>query len=217
MSKWIPIVLLLVVTALLAGFVAYRLKPSTEVRVSVTVEKIRDISHLATTEYTLSAYAHGKYDSRTLWSELGVGDEKITDLVFAFCRGTVRGRVDMEKATIDVQEAADGGHVSIHFKRGSVLVSGVEIDPDDPKAFEIISAREILIPRGVFKPATPGQKQALQRLAMQKLQEVAINSGIVEKTMENAKTVLGEFVGALGYRATITFDENAYDPSASEE
>ena len=38
---------------------------------------------------------------------------------------------------------------------------------------------------------------------------------IIDKTKENAKTVLSEFVGAFGLQAVIEFDAKAYDPEAT--
>ena len=208
MSKRITMGFLLVVTALVAGGVSHWLSRSTQADVRVTVESIRKVAELATVEYRLAAIVEKKYHS-DLWI---FGDVE-SDHLFGLYTGAVRGRVDLENATVDIQNEADGDYVSIHFKRGSVLISGVEIDPEKDH-FELISIEgrsRISFTAG----ATDGQRKALQQVALREIRESAIKTGIVEKTMSNAITVLSDFLGALGYRATVTFDEDAYDPSAS--
>ncbi len=211
MTKTVALAMLFVfvVAALVGGGVAYWLKPSANVRVSVHVDQIRNSAHLATVEYRLSAFVDKEFTSN-----VGFGHQEVSDYVIAKCTGTVTGRVDLdkEKAAINVQEGAEGRQVSIHFKRGSVVISDVAIDLSKTNTFETISCREKLRLIGFLKPATSGQRDEMHRLAMQKIRDTAIETGIVEKTMENAKTVLGNFVGAFGYRVTVTFDEKAYDP-----
>jgi len=209
MRKWIPVVLLMVATAVIAGFVAYQLKPSAETRVTVTVEKIRKIAHLATVEYTLTGFAR-----QVFTSSIGFGQRKPSDYVISYCTGKITGRVDLEKATVDIQEGGDVPQVSIHFERGSIVVSDVEVRPGD---IETISVRDELTGLFPFKAAGNAQRNGVQDKALEQIRQAAIDSGIVEKTKENAQTVLGDFLGSLGYQATITFDENAYDPSAASQ
>jgi len=212
MRKLIPVVLLMVATAVVAGFVVYQLKPSAETRVSVTVEKIRRIAHLATVEYTLSGFARQVFTSSTGLSDIGIGERKRSDYVISYCTGKITGRVDLEKATIDVQEGGDIPRVSIHLEPGSIVISDVEVRPED---IETISVRDELSGCFFYKPATNSQRNGVQRTALKEMKQSALKSGIVDKTKENARTFLSDFLGSLGYQATITFDENAYDPSAS--
>jgi hypothetical protein len=53
--------------------------------------------------------------------------------------------------------------------------------------------------------------------AREQMRKAALAENLVEKTKENAKTILSGFVGSLGYGATITFDEKAYDPAQPEK
>lgn len=200
-------VLLVLLTAIVAGGVVYLIKPSTVVKSSVTVEQMKKIAQLATTEYTLGTFAEQAYYSNTLFKK-----KELSDYAIARVTGKVKGSVDLEKATIEVQESKENPQVSIHFKRGSVLISGVEIDQNDKDAQRVLSCREKLRVKGLLNPISPSQRDALLQTALQEIAKTAIKVGIVEKTMEHAKTVLGDFVGALGYRANITFDEKAYDP-----
>lgn len=209
MSKTIKIAMLLIVTALVAGGVSYYLSRSTHANVRVTVESIRKVAELATVEYRLAAILDKKY-----FSNIGFGIKKQTDYLIAIYTGAVRGRVNLENATVDIQKKADGNYVSIHFKRGSVLISGVEVDPEKDH-FEMISCQG---ERWIgTKGASDGQRRRLQKEGLRSIRESAIKTGIVEKTKENAKAVLSDFLGALEYRAVITFDEKAYDPSASKD
>lgn len=65
-----------------------------------------------------------------------------------------------------------------------------------------------------FNPPTDAQREALRTEALSEIRKAALNQGIVEQTIENAKTALSEFTGALGIEAVIEFDEDAYDPDA---
>jgi len=207
MSKAIKIAILVILPALVAGGVSYYLSHSTRAEARVTVESIRKVAELATVEYRLAAILDKKY-----FSNVGFGMKKQTDYLIAVYTGAVRGRVDLENATVDIQKKADGNYASIHFKRGSVLISGVEVDPEKDQ-FEMMSCQG---ERWIgTKGASDSQRRGLQQEALRSIRESAIKTGIVEKTKENAKTVLSDFLGVLEYRAIITFDENAYDPSAT--
>jgi hypothetical protein len=205
MAKTMTIVLVLL-TAIVAGGFVYLLKPSTQVHTSITVEQIKAIAKLGTAEYTVSAVRDQGFKSRGI-----IG---YSDWVVVICRGKVTGSVNMEKVTVDVKEAADERHVSIHFGPGSVEVSGVEFDPNDAEPERVISAHEKM-GNILGKPANAEQRTGMTNEARKDIRKAAIEAGIVKRTMENAEIALSAFISSFGYRATITFDEKAYDPSAS--
>jgi hypothetical protein len=159
-------------------------------------------------KYRLSAFADQLYKSDVI---PGLWDE-VSDYVIVRCTGTVTGSVDMEKVTIHVVDAAEGRRVSIHFERGSVTISGVNTDQKEGGELEVISCREKLKIKGAFHSASSAQRKRLEELTKEKIYKAAIDTGIVTKTMENAKSILNNFVGAFGYQAIVTFDENAYAP-----
>ncbi len=203
MINSIKIAMLIIAAALVAGGVTYWLAQSTHPDARITVEGIRRVAELATVEYRLAAMVDQTYES-SAWI---FGDFE-SDHLIAMYTGAVRGRVDLDNATVGTQSDADGDYVSIHFKRGSVLISGVEIDPEKDQ-FDLISCGGV----NLGSSATDGQRKALRKEALSKIIETAFKTGIVEKTIENATTALSTFVSALGYRAVVTFDEHAYDPS----
>lgn len=205
MSKTIIIVLL---TAIVAGGIVYVLKPAAQVHTSVTVEQIKAIAKLGTAEYTVSAVRDRGFTSRGI-----IGH---TDWVVVICRGKVIGSVNMDSVTVDVKEASDDRHVTIHFGRGSVEVSGVEYDPNDAESVRVISCHE-RIGQLMGNPASADQRTAMQHEAEKDIRRAAICAGIVENTIENAKTALTHFVSAFGYRADITFDDEAYQPSDADK
>jgi hypothetical protein len=222
MTKTVAVmmVFVFVVAAIVGGGVAYRLKPSAEVHVSVTIEEIRKIAQLATVEYTVTGYARQLFESRF------IGPKPVpTDYVFSYVTAKITGSVDLDKATIDVQKGGDTPHVSIHFKRGSIKVEEIvparTPDIDNPGQFirnpDTVSARSEI--KGVFLFSPAGQKELdmVEALAFKHMKKAALASDIVEKTKENAKIILSGFVGSLGYGATITFDENAYDPAQPDK
>ena len=203
MKQSSKIMIVIIVTALVAGGVGYLLtQKGPDVR--VTVQSIRKIASLATVEYRLAALMDKTYRSQ------GVFKKVDSSRMIAYYTGAVKGSVDLEKTDIGISDEADGRHVSIHFKRGSIVVSGVEIIPGED------SMREITCNvKQFFKPPTDNQREALRQEALKIIKQKAIEQGIIDKTKENAKTVLSEFVGAFGLQAVIEFDEKAYDPEAT--
>jgi hypothetical protein len=53
---------------------------------------------------------------------MGFGRKSQTDYLIVVYTGAVRGHVDLENATVDIQTKAEGNYLSIHFKRGSVVI-----------------------------------------------------------------------------------------------
>ncbi len=199
-------IMLVVLTAIVAGGIVYLLKPATQVHTSVTVEQIKAIAKLGTAECTVSAVRDEGFES--------TGVLGLSDYVVVIVRGKVTGSVDMEKATVDVNEASDDRHVSINFGPGSIEVSNVEHDPSHPD--RVISAHEKMdSPFWKGKPASQNQIERMKNEARVQLRLAALGAGIVERTKQNAQVVLSTFVGQLGYRANVTFDPKAYEPSAS--
>ena len=203
MKQLTKMVMLLIVTALVAGGVAYSLAPKGP-DARVTVQSIRKIAHLATVEYRLAALMDQAYYSDAVFTNVR------SSRMIAYYTGAVKGSVDLEKTDIDVTDEAEGGRVSIHFNRGSIMISGVEIVPGEDSMKEILCEKKT-----GFNPPTENQREGLRQKALKIIRQKAIEQGIIDKTIENATTVLSEFVGALGLQAVIEFDENAYDPAAS--
>jgi hypothetical protein len=201
MKQWIKIAVLVIVTAMVAGGISYWLtQRGPDAR--VTVQSIRKIAYLATVEYRLAALMDQTYQSQSLFTKVD------SSRMIAYYTGTVKGSVDLEKADIAIDDHPNGGRVSIHFKPGSIVVSGVEIIPGEDSYKEITCYTKPL-----FNPPTDNQRERLRGAALNIIRQKAIDQGIVDKTIANAKTVLSEFVGAFGLQAVIEFDANAYDPA----
>ncbi len=205
---WIKAGLVLVAVAVASTSVTYWLTPKGPEAV-VTVQSIRKIAQLATVEYHLSTFL-----DETFKSSIGIGDVDSSRMI-AYYTGAVKGFVDLEK--VDLRQIAakvsdtgePRGRVAIHFGRGSVVVSGVEFVPGTDSMKE-----EVVWTKTLFNPPSDNQREAMRRTALQAIRDAAIERGIVDKTMENARLVLSEFVAGFGLTAEITFDENAYDESA---
>ena len=217
MSKAINGVLLVLVTALVVGGAVYRLKPSTEVDVTVILQKMRDISELATTEWTLSAFVEQEFKSKLvdLPKPLEFLEPKIeSDFVIGCFTGTVRGSVDVGKAKIDLQETAKGREISIYFPHNSILISEADLDNEKSK---LISCRERSKGVQLLHAANEAQRRGMRSRAEAEIRTTAIQYGIVDKTKKNAEAVLSNFVSPFGYRVKVSFDEKAYDPGAAPE
>jgi hypothetical protein len=201
-------VFVFVVATLVGGGVVYWLKPSTNVLMTVTIEQIRNLAELTTCEYYISGTSEQEYSS-----SIGIFGKKVSDYVTLWAKGTIKGSVSLaeDKTTINVKD--EPREISIHFKRGSVIISEIIIDWHDSLAFRAVSCRQHLI-RGFDFLKSAGEKETgTMRLAlMDTLYNQAIDNGIVEHTEKQAETVLKKFCGTLGYNVVVTFDEKAYDP-----
>ena len=218
MYKAFTTVLLVLFTALIAAGVVYWLKPSSQVDVTVVIQKMRDISELATTEWTLATFVEQEFKSKLLDLPKGLEilEPKIeSDFVIGCYTGTVRGSVDMGKAIVEQQSTDGGRRISIRFPRNSVLISKTNLDNDRSK---LISCRERLKQKGIqiLKPANEAQRQGMRRRAEAEIRAVAIQYGIVNTTQNNAEKVLTNFVSPFGYQVTVKFDKDAYDPAAPD-
>lgn len=206
--NWIKAGLVLIAVAVASTSVTYWLTPRGPESV-VTVERIRKIAQLATVEYHLSTFL-----DETFRSSIVLRDVKSSRMI-AYYTGSVKGFVDLEKVDLRVIAAGvsdngePSGRVAIHFGRGSVVVSGVEFVPG-----EDIMKEEVVWTKPLFNPPTDNQREAMRNKALQTIRDAAIERGIVDKTMEEARIVLSEFVKGFGLEAEITFDEKAYDESA---
>jgi hypothetical protein len=205
---WIKAGLVLIAVAVASTSVTYWLTPKGPEAV-VTVQSIRKIAQLATVEYHAATL-----QDQTFQSSIGLGDVDSSRMI-AYYTGAVKGAVDLEK--MDLREivagvsenGGRGGRVAIHFQRGSIVISGVELVPGEDSMKEITVWR-----RTGFNPPSDNQREGMRREALQAIRDAAIERGIVDKTKENARLFLSEFVAGFGLTAEITFDENAYDEDA---
>jgi hypothetical protein len=206
MSNWIKIAIVIIATALLTAGISKWLSGSSQTKVSISVESIRALSYLTTTEYTLSAMVEKSYKSDMIFKDV------TSDHAIAVVRGKVKGSVDLENAIITIhrktRNEAGNDSVSIHFPRGSMHVSGVEVEES-----RVFSCRGVTLTNLVTKGASDNQKNELARVAREEIKKSAINTDIVNRTMDNAKNALCGFVGSFGFIVNITWDEKVYDPA----
>jgi hypothetical protein len=206
--KLIKMVLTMVLVAVVSAGVAYWLtSKGADTKVTVTVQSIRKIAHLATVEYRLSTL-----QERTFRSSYGLGTTDSSKML-AYYTGTVKGSIDLEKIEVQLEDAdvrtseKDDGrrHASIHFPRGSIVIKDVALVPGEDSMREIVTWK-----RTGFNGPSDNQREAVRQEALKTILQTAIKQGIVEKTKENARMILSEFLSGFGIEADITFDEKAY-------
>jgi hypothetical protein len=213
--KWTQVVLLVVIVAVVSGGSAYWLTPR-GVDARVTVQSIRKVAQLATVEYRLSTLLEKKF--RSNWG-LGTCD---SSKMLAYYTGTVKGSIDLEKIEIQLKNAdvgasdvGDGrGRATIHFPRGSIVIKDVALVPGEDSMREIVTWK-----KAGFNGPSDSQRERVRQEALKTILQTAIKQGIVEKTKDNAKIILSEFLGGFGIEADVTFDEEAYytdDPNLAE-
>jgi hypothetical protein len=181
----------LLVTAVLAALVAatlmYFFKPQEPApRVDVSIESIQRVAELATIRFNEAVmYPYKKPKKFLEWKNAKL-------LVLA--KGTVVGRVDLKKASMERDEEART--VTIRFAKDAVIVSDPEI-----KKLEVIT----LANPNIFHPLNDDDRNKATKNAMGLLKSTAIDGGIREMTKDEAVTVLSAFVSELGYTAEVVF------------
>lgn len=168
----------------------------------VTVDQIKKIAQLATIDYHLSVtHYHEKPP---------VGLEWLPAKLFATVRGDIKGSVDMKKADINITNEKDKKLVKIVFPKGSVIISNPEIGAKD------ISFLTCSNPNP-FHPLKDKDYTAAQREAIKAMVKTAKDDGIAVKTAREAKTILGNFLAALGFQSEITFEDKKLNAAVMQE
>lgn len=161
----------------------------------VMIDGIVNVARLATINCYVSTHCFfDKTESK--WTDLDWlwGEPKV--LVLA--SGCIEGSVEMDKATIKVSDDPADPWVKVAFGPGAVKISYPEVGPGDIDAVDADNC--LLYDRISNRERNQAKTEAQIRLWM-----AALKLGIVEKTMKEAETVLGEFLASLGYRCEVTF------------
>ena len=190
MGKSIGLVL---VGALVAGGLMFALKrpgQSGKTDVVVTVDHIKEVAKLATTEYYISTFVEETKAKQ--WYEW----KKAKYIVFL--KGVVTGSVDLKQVDLDVD--SEGKRVVITFKKGAVSITDPQIGVDDIRFITVSNPN-------VFNPISDSDWKKGHDDAVKELKQAAMKAGIVAKTKAEAQTVLTAFLGALGYDCTVKFEE----------
>lgn len=222
--NWMKTILLVVAAAVIGAGGAYWLAPKSKetTTVIVTVEGIRKVAQLAAVEYRLSTLVDKTFQSRVL------GGTRDSSRMLAFYTGTVKGSIDLQKIQLHLKDEgkasgapAQGGlprRALIHFPQGSIVIKDVALVPgEDSMREEVVWVGSYA---GVsFNKPTDQQREAVRQEALKAILQTAIKQGIVDKTKENARTILTEFLAGLGVAAEVSFDDQAFhsaDPALAK-
>lgn len=108
----------------------------------------------------------------------------------------ITGSVDLNQADIDIDK--EQKKVSINFRKGSVKISNPQIGPKD---IQIITIDD----PNIFHKLNDKDRNKGSAAAIALLRDTALKNGIEKKTRDEAKTVIENFLEALGYQSAITF------------
>jgi len=164
----------------------------------VTVESVQDVAKLATINMYVSTYQY--------WTKPKEWYEWKNANILVLASGSIQGRMNLEKAKIDISEDEERPSVNIDFAPDAVEVSELEVGKGDIKCVDVNNPN-------VLNPINARDRNRAIEAAMKKLKQTAADMGIVEKTKEEAQTVLQQFFASLGYRCNVTFSSASDGPA----
>lgn len=162
-------------------------------KVIVNVEAIKKIAELAVVEFHISTYEQGVKFGKLDFLRL------IPAKYMVLLKGIIKGSVDLKKSTIVVSDDPEIKEVKITFHKGAIRVSDPEIGNNDIQLIQCTNP-------DIFNPITDTDRNKLLKSANQRLKQSAIDSGIRDKTMHEARVVLENFLQTLGYSLELKFE-----------
>jgi hypothetical protein len=154
----------------------------------VTVNSIKKIAELATIEYNMSIIEEQTKKKKFLeWKEARF---------LVLLTGVIKGSVDLNQADVNIDKEAK--KVTIAFKKNAVNISNPEIGPGDIKIITVSDPN-------VFHKINDADRNKAQAAAIKLLRKAALDKGIVNQTKSQAKTVIENFLAALGFQSVISF------------
>ena len=172
-----------IVVAVLVGFFVSRYLHGGDgkTEVIVNIDKIKEIAELATVEFysTVTEHVHEKH----AWYEW-----KSAELL-VIVHGSLKGLLDLDK--IEMKKSNDNRAVTITIPPDAIIVTDPIIAPDGIKLITIRNPN-------VFHPITDAQRNQAEEKALKDLRDKVLAAGIKEKTLEEAKKVLTNFLASSG-------------------
>ena len=191
MKNAVFVVIVIVAAVLLGLFVGRFLTGgSDKTEVFVNIDRIRAIAELATVEMhsTVIEHVHEKH----AWYEW-----KSAELL-VIVSGSIRGGLDLDK--IEMKKSGDNKRVTITIPSDAITVTNPIIDPKD--GIELITISN----PNIFHPITDAQRNQAQKKCLADLKSKVIDAGIKEKTLEEAKKVLTNFLAILEVEVEFIMD-----------
>lgn len=149
----------------------------------VTIEQIKDVAKLATIDYI--GYVREPYEAPREWYEWK------TAKLFVEINGTVEGLVDLDKITME-RSGEKKDVVTIKIPQDAIVIQGPIIDRE--KGIKITTVSD----PNIFHKLTDTQRSDTLNQATARLKQTAIESGIKEKTLAQAKQVITQFLAKSG-------------------
>ena len=194
--KWTGQIVQLLVVAIVVGAVVFFFARGGRdgSKTFVTVEQITKIAELATINYHMSVTHY--------YEKQPVGLEWLPAKLFVTVTGDIKGSVNMQAAKITVPKEGEEKVVKIFFPKDSVIISNPQIGPKDVTFLTCSNPNP-------FHPLGDKDYTAAQEKAISDMIKAANDDGITLKTAREAKEVLVNFLAALGYKADVSFEDQA--------
>ena len=168
-------ILFLFVTALLSS--CKREPPARD-----TVLQLRELSELATTEYTLTKIVKASDDQT--WYKFG--DRRI----LISCKAVVKAGIDLSELK-DSDVRVNGEGISVRLPKARIV--SIDIRPEDIRT----EFQEVGVFRSDFSAE---ERNLLMQQAEARIREQALETGILQTAQTNASLVLGNLLRSMGYK-----------------
>ena len=173
-----------------AGLMMWMTSDGERTMTNVTIESVEDVAKLATINMYVSTYHY--------WTKPKEWFEWKNARLLVLASGCVQGRLNLEKATVDVSNDPLDRWVKVAFAPDAVEVSELEIGGGDIQCVDVAN------PNVLNKINSRDRNRAIAE-AMKKLKTTAEEMGIVAKTKVEAEVVLQQFFASMGYRCDVSF------------
>lgn len=188
MKRAVAIILVIIISVLVGFFVNKIViggKDKTDV--IVNIDTIKEIAQLATIEYHMTIYEHVTEEHK--WYEWKDAE------ILVILHGVVRGLIDLEK--IDMNKSDDNRIITIKIPKDALRITNPEFGPDDIKVTTISNPN-------IFHKISDNDRNMAVKKGINDFKNKAIESGIEEKTLDEAKKVISEFLASLEYEVIFT-------------
>ncbi|WP_312098008.1 DUF4230 domain-containing protein [Niallia sp.] len=198
-NKKIMLFLSILIVFLLVGIVGLwkvAFPKESVVKSSSYIEQMKDLSTLATSQAFVKTILE-KEDNEIFGKEIETNVPGTKRKILLVVPGTLTAGVDLSEMTEDQLEIDEEEQsIHIHLAKAEFLQEP-SIDFDEVETYSV---------SGIFRGDVKWEEAySLMDEAKELMEEEAIEQGILGKAEENAKKILKEFYGRLGYTVQVSF------------
>lgn len=152
--------------------------PTKEITLSLIESEIKDIGELATLEYLYTDA--GKFEDPH--DIFGINIPFTTKSIIAKWDGVIKAGVEIKDIDVELDHSAK--EIIIHMPEAKILSHEI-----DDESMETLDEKD-----GLFNPVKVDDVRELDKTSKDKMEERAIENGILDKAFENAKDIIEKLV-----------------------